>query len=82
MAESAQQWSLMEYFQIFFPSTYSVTAVEMEEGQVCLYVANPGNGATAWHDAPLSDFLDICCMAAIAIQLRDRLKPRRLALVV
>jgi len=82
MAESAQQWSLMEYFQIFFPSTYSVTAVEMEEGQVCLYVANPGNGAAAWHDAPLSDYLDICCMAAIAIELRNRLKPRRLALVV
>jgi len=82
MVDPAQQWSLMEYFQIFFPPTYSVTAVEMEERQVCLYVANPGNGATAWHDAPLSDYLDICCMAAIAIRLRDRLRPRRLALVV
>ncbi len=82
MAKSAQEWSLMEYFQMFFPRTYSVTAVEIEEGRLCLYIANPENGATAWHDAPLSDFMDICCMADIATRLRGRLKPRHLTLVV
>lgn len=78
-----REWSLQEYFQMFFPSTYGVSVIEtsQEPRQISLFVGNPEKQMTAIHSAPLTDFLDICSMAEIAASLRDQLKRPRLELV-
>jgi|GEM_PF-4214969 len=76
-------WNLMEYFQIFFPTGYEVTAVE-EKGvvrRVRLHVSNPATRASACHSGPLTDFLDICSMSDIAAELRKQLQRPHLLLV-
>lgn len=78
-----REWDLLEYFQMFFPSTYGVTVIETggEPKHIALFVNNPERQVTASHSAALTDFLDICSMAEIAASLRDRLKRPHLELV-
>lgn len=84
MGKRERDWSLKEYFQMFFPSFYTVTVIETEGEitQVSLCVANPRSRATACHNAPLSDFLDICCMAEIVNSLRHELDLPRMLRVI